>query len=74
VRLSSTHPAVTAARFLAVATPIPSHGRPAGPALHAAVHQDGRLPGELRLLLAVEPLEQGHRDQGGEADEPGGGV
>ncbi len=26
----------------------------AGPALHAAVHQDGRLPRELRLLQPVQ--------------------
>jgi hypothetical protein len=50
--------------------------RPAlsGATLHAAVHQDWRLPRELQLLQPKQQLEQKHRNKGREADGPGGGV
>lgn len=48
--------------------------RNTGPALHAAEHQDGRLPRELQLLQPEQPLVQGHGHEGGEAHGPGGGV
>lgn len=54
--------------------PVLSPRRCAGPALHAAVDQDGGVPRELRLLLPVLLLVQGDRHQGGEADGAGGGV